>query len=55
MLVMSASSYVAAVVIDFGVPPRAFAAAIGLVMLVPAAAWAVALRRTGRTKRFAPE
>ena len=44
-LVMSASSYLAGVAIDFGVPPRAFAVAIGLVMLVPAAAWAIALRR----------
>jgi hypothetical protein len=44
-LVMSASSYLAGVAIDFGVPPRAFAVAIGLVMLVPAAAWAIALHR----------
>ena len=44
-LVMSASSYLAGAAIDFGVPPRAFAVAIGLVMLVPAAAWAIALRR----------
>lgn len=48
MLGMSASSYLAGVAIDFGVPPRAFAVAMGLVMLVPAAAWAVALRRTKR-------
>ena len=47
-LVMSASSYLAGVAIDFGVPPRAFAVAIGLVMLVPAAAWATALHRTPR-------
>lgn len=46
MLAMSASSYLAGVAIDFGVPPRAFAAAIGLVMLVPASAWAVAIYRT---------
>jgi len=45
-LAISASSYVAGAAIDFGVPPRAFAVAIGLVMLVPATAWAVALRRT---------
>jgi hypothetical protein len=44
-LVMSASSYLAGAAIDLGVPPRAFAVAIGLVMLVPAAAWALALRR----------
>jgi MFS family permease len=44
-LVMSASSYLAGAAIDFGVSPRALAVAIGLVMLVPAAAWALALRR----------
>ena len=47
-LVMSASSYLAGAAIDFGVPPRAFAVAIGLVMLVPAAAWALTLQRTPR-------
>ena len=47
MLGISASSYLAGVAIDLGIPPRAFAIAIGLVMFVPAAAWAVALRRTG--------
>ena len=46
MLGISASSYFAGVAIDLGVSPRAFAVAIGLVMFVPAAAWAVALRRT---------
>ncbi len=46
MLTISASSYLAGLALDFGVPPRAFAVAIGLVMLVPAAAWAAALRRT---------
>jgi predicted MFS family arabinose efflux permease len=49
MLGISASSYLAGVAIDLGVPPRAFARAIGLIMLVPAVAWAVALRRTGET------
>ena len=44
-LVMSGSIYLAGVAIDFGIPPRAFAIAIGLVMLAPAAAWAIALRR----------
>ena len=33
---------------DLSLSPRAFAVAIGLVMLVPAAAWAVALHRTRR-------
>jgi MFS family permease len=46
MLGISASSYLAGVAIDLGVDPRTFAVAIGVVMLVPAAAWAVALRRT---------
>jgi MFS family permease len=44
-LVMSVSSYLAGAAIDLGVSPRAVAVAIGLVMLVPAAAWAIALRR----------
>jgi predicted MFS family arabinose efflux permease len=47
-LLMSASSYLAGAALDFGVPPRAFAVAIGLVMLVPAAAWTVTLRRARR-------
>jgi len=46
MLTISASSYLAGLALDLGLSPRVFAAAIGLVMLVPAAAWAVALRRT---------
>jgi hypothetical protein len=45
MLAISASSYLAGVAIDLGFPPRTFAVAIGLVMLLPAAAWAAALRR----------
>ena len=45
MLAISASSYLAGVAVDLGVPPRAFAVGIGLVMLLPAAAWAFALRR----------
>jgi MFS family permease len=46
MLGISASSYLAGVAIDLGVNPRTFAIGIGVVMLVPAVAWAVALRRT---------
>jgi MFS family permease len=46
MLGISASSYFAGVALDWGVPPRVFAVGIGLVMLAPAAAWAIALRRT---------
>jgi MFS family permease len=49
MLAISVSSYLAGAALDLGVPPRAFAVAIGLVMLIPAAAWAVALYRTRRT------
>ena len=49
MLAISVSSYLAGVALDLGVPPRAFAVAIGLVMLIPAAAWAVALHRTSRS------
>ena len=49
MLAISVSSYLAGVALDLGVPPRAFAVAIGLVMLIPAAAWAVALHRTSQT------
>ena len=48
MLAISVSSYLAGVALDLGVSPRAFAVAIGLVMLIPAAAWAVALHRTRR-------
>jgi predicted MFS family arabinose efflux permease len=46
MLGISASSYLAGLAIDWGVPARAFAVGIGVVMLVPAAGWAWALRRT---------
>ncbi|MEO8595814.1 MAG: MFS transporter [Candidatus Solibacter sp.] len=46
MLGISASSYLAGVAIDWGVAPRSFAVGMGLVMLLPAAAWAAALRRT---------
>jgi MFS family permease len=46
MLGISASSYLAGVAIDLGVPARTFAVFIGFTMLVPATAWAIALRRT---------
>ena len=46
MLTISASSYFAGVAIDWGVPARTFAIVIGLVMLIPAAAWAAALARS---------
>lgn len=46
MLGISASSYLCGVALDWGVSPRSFAVVIGFVMLAPAAAWAVALRRT---------
>ena len=46
MLGISLSSYAAGVAIDWGMPPKTFAIGIGAVMLVPAAVWAWALRRT---------
>jgi MFS family permease len=46
MLGISGSSYVAGVVIDMGVKARTLALIVGLVMLLPAAAWALALRAT---------
>jgi MFS family permease len=49
MLTISASSYLAGAAIDLGVPVRVFSVAIGLVMLVPAAAWAFALKWAYRT------
>jgi predicted MFS family arabinose efflux permease len=43
---ISASSYVAGAAIDMGVPARGIAIGLGVLMLVPAAAWALALRYT---------
>jgi MFS family permease len=48
VLSMSASSYLAGAAIDLGVPARVFSIAMGLVMLVPAAAWALAMAATNR-------
>src|SRR5947209_6374013 len=48
MLGISASSYLAGLAIDLGVPARAFAVFIGSIMIIPAAAWAMALRVTRR-------
>jgi L-asparagine transporter-like permease len=48
---MSASSYLAGAAIDLGVPARVFSVAMGLAMLVPAAAWAMALAATNRAPR----
>jgi Transmembrane secretion effector len=53
MLGISASSYLAGVAIDLGVPVRACAFAIGCVMLVPAAAW-MAVLRVGRLNQCGP-
>ncbi len=54
MLGISASSYAAGVAIDLGMHVRTFAVLIGLVMLVPAAAWAgvlyAAARRTAERR-----
>ena len=46
MIGISASSYAAGVAIDLGVPARTFAVLIGCIMVVPAAAWAFALKTT---------
>jgi MFS family permease len=46
MLAISASSYVAGFAIDWGVPARTVAMAIGTVMITPALAWTWALRKT---------
>jgi predicted MFS family arabinose efflux permease len=46
MLGISASSYLAGVAIDWGLPARTFAMGMGAAMLVPAAGWAWALRKT---------
>jgi MFS family permease len=41
MLTISASSYLAGVALDLGVAPRSFAIGLGLLLLVPAAWWAL--------------
>jgi len=46
MMGISASSYLAGVAIDLGVPARTFAVIVGCIMVVPAAAWAIALKAT---------
>jgi hypothetical protein len=48
MLGISASSYFAGVALDLGVPARTFAVIVGLVMLVPAGAWALTLASSAR-------
>lgn len=45
-LTISISSYLAGTLVDWGLPVRVFAAGTGLVMLLPATAWGVALRRS---------
>jgi MFS family permease len=45
MLSLSLSSYAAGVALDLGIPARTFATVIGVVMLVPAIAWAAVLSR----------
>jgi len=45
-LTVSISSFLAGLAIDSGLPVRTFAYYMGLSMLIPAAVWAVALRRT---------
>jgi hypothetical protein len=51
---MSVSSYLAGAAIDLGVPARVFSIAMGLAMLVPAAAWALALAAANRAPRSQP-
>ena len=46
MLGISASSYLAGVAIDLGVPARTLALVIGVVMLLPVAAWSLAMKAT---------
>jgi MFS family permease len=50
MLGISASSYIAGLALDLGVPARSFAVAMGGVMLIPALFWAVALASTRQTR-----
>ncbi|MBZ5727329.1 MAG: MFS transporter [Acidobacteriia bacterium] len=50
MLGISASSYAAGVALDLGVPVRTFAIVMGLVMLIPGAAWALVLRRAAERR-----
>jgi hypothetical protein len=52
MLALSVSSYIAGVAIDLGMPPRTFAMGMGAAMLVPAAAWGFALRKTRGEKEW---
>jgi MFS family permease len=47
-LAISGSSYLAGVFLDLGAPPRLFAVGLGAAMLIPAAAWALALLATQR-------
>jgi len=49
MLSISASGYLAGAALDLGVPPRTFATVLGCVMLLPAAAWVAALKRTAES------
>jgi len=51
MLGISASSYLAGLALDLGVPARTFAVIIGCVMLAPAALWAIALSLTGQYRK----
>jgi MFS family permease len=52
MLALSVSSYIAGVAIDLGMAPRTFAMGMGAAMLVPAAAWGFALRKTRGEKEW---
>ncbi len=50
MLGISASSYFGGIALDLGLPPRTFAVILGLVMLIPAGAWAATLAVARRAK-----
>lgn len=52
MLAISASSYVAGAALDFGVPAHSFAVIMGLVMLIPAAVWAMTISSADRNENL---
>jgi hypothetical protein len=54
MLTISASSYLAGLAVDWGIPVRRFAVSMGLAILIPAAVWAAALRAGGGISESVP-
>jgi len=55
MLTISATSYLAGVALDLGIAPRTFAIGLGLIMLVPAAAWSLAPCQQPEARSQKPE